>query len=266
MRRLGQHFLRDSTILRRIVELLQVKEGECVIEIGPGRGELTNHILKRYPGVPLIALERDSVLASALKEKVEEIPMLEVREGDALELLPLVALGIVKQYASYVLAGNIPYYITGRLMRTLSDLSEKPKRCVFTVQKEVAERITAQPPHMNKLAASVQVWAQPKMEFLVGKSAFQPAPKVDSAVLMLENKEKTGDLQSYYTTVGILFRQPRKTLLNNLFEGLKSDYSNPEMARKAAETILKDAEVDPGDRPGTLTIEAIRSIANKKKV
>ena len=165
--------------------------------------------------------------------------------------------------------GNIPYYLTGYLLRLISELKQKPALCVFTVQKEVAERITASPPRMNKLAASVQFWANPEIIGFIPKENFMPAPKVDSAIIkLIPHTKKTTTIISqlylnsseinYYKTINVLFRQPRKTILNNLRT------VNNELKIMKEEIVKKLAEIgiNPQARPQNLSVGDIVKIAN----
>lgn len=240
--RLGQNFLINKKVLKDIANALELKEGEVVVEIGPGHGELTIYLLES--GARVVAIEKDRELANQLKEKYKN---LEVIEGDALKVLPILNL------ENYKLAGNIPYYITGKLLRLIGDLENKPKLIVLTIQKEVAERIAAKPPRMNLLAASVQFWAEVKIVELVGKKEFRPIPEVDSAIIKLTPKspERIRKKEQYYNFIKILFKQPRKTILNNL----KEKY-DPEKIKK----ILGENNIDPQARPQNLNIENISRI------
>ena len=130
--KLGQHFLKESGYLKRITDSLEINSADTVIEIGPGHGELTEYLIKANSG-KIIVIEADHELTANLKEKYEGV--LEVIEGDALKELPKVVNRLGKKYK---LIGNIPYYITGRLLRTIGDLEIQPELTALTIQKEVA--------------------------------------------------------------------------------------------------------------------------------
>jgi 16S rRNA (adenine1518-N6/adenine1519-N6)-dimethyltransferase len=170
LRRLGQHFLKDPAILRRIVDALDPVPGEQVLEIGPGQGTLTQELLGR--GLKVIAIEKDGRLAATLK-----LANLQVIEGDALRVAwPRVAK----------IVGNIPYYITSPLIdKALTP--PLPERIVFLVQDEVADRMAAPPGGKTYGALSVGVQAVAKVEklFTVAPGAFRPPPKVRSALIRL---------------------------------------------------------------------------------
>jgi 16S rRNA (adenine1518-N6/adenine1519-N6)-dimethyltransferase len=175
-RRLGQHFLTDPRILARIADALEAGPGDRVLEIGPGAGGLTGPLLARAGQV--IAIEKDRDLIPPLRER---FPALQVVEGDALDLdwHELVD-------TPFLITGNIPYNITTPLLDKAL-LPPRPERIVFLVQKEVAERVTAEAatPEYGALSIGIQVSAGAERLFTVSAGAFQPRPKVDSVVLRL---------------------------------------------------------------------------------
>ncbi|HVO28941.1 MAG TPA: 16S rRNA (adenine(1518)-N(6)/adenine(1519)-N(6))-dimethyltransferase RsmA [Candidatus Paceibacterota bacterium] len=250
---LGQHFLKNRGAAGKIVAAVGARPGDTIIEIGPGHGELTRPLAAT--GARVIAIEKDGALAEQLDKT--GIPNLEVIAGDVLTMLPALAADGGK------LVGNLPYYLTGHLLRLISELETKPARCVFMVQKEVALRMTAAPPHMNRLAASVQFWAEPDIVANLPKSDFSPQPKVDSTVVQLEAKPAISDAAAptsaqYYAAVRILFSQPRKTLLNNLTAGRPR---SAEFPKDDISKILEALGANPQLRPQNLTVGQIGAIA-----
>ncbi len=211
MKHLGQHFLRNHSAIKKIAAALELKEGDVVVEIGSGHGELTNELIN-HP-IEVTAIERDKNLAKTLESNVKS-QRLKVIEGDILKLLPQLTYNL--QPITYKLVGNIPYYLTGYLLRLIGELEYKPSLIVFTLQKEVAERIAAKPPKMNKLAASVQFWAEPAIIDYLQPADFSPPPKVHSAIIRLRPKPHTLNPKPYYQMINLLFKQPRKTIKNNL--------------------------------------------------
>jgi 16S rRNA (adenine1518-N6/adenine1519-N6)-dimethyltransferase len=286
MQKLGQHFLNNTAVLKKIVDALALANGDRVIEIGPGHGELTAPLARAAENAhakhcEIFCIEKDHTLIGGLEQFAAQenatamsgasgargsaSPRVTIIEGDALKLLPdIVATKIV---------GNIPYYITGKLLRTISELEHKPKRTVLLIQKEVAERICAAPPAMNRLAASVQFWAKTEIVAQVSRRDFSPSPKVDSAVIVLNTKIFTGkptlelsthasaacDLNPtlYYRAVRAIFAQPRKTLLNNL-----STAAGKTVKKDDVSAQIKKIGIDPGARPQDLDIDQIASIAS----
>jgi 16S rRNA (adenine1518-N6/adenine1519-N6)-dimethyltransferase len=220
----------------------------------------------------LVAVERDERLADELRASLDAAgaEAVEIVSGDVLDVLPAV---ISKhrniKTSKFIIVGNIPYYITGHLLRIVGELDPRPEACVFMVQKEVAERIVATPPDMNRLAASIQIWGEPKIIAKVPRGSFIPPPKVDSAVIVI--KTKTGgapvDMKRYYSAMHALFAQPRKTVLNNLmsYELGAMSYDGEKTGRgiekKDIEAKIREIGIDPGARPQNLLIESIVSIA-----
>ena len=275
MKRLGQHFLKNKSALKKIADALELKPGDFVIEIGAGHGELTNELLslsfevldkKANPKIKIIAVEKDKELVKILREKFAGDKNVEITEGDAIQTIKKLPTNIIPQLwynvsskkggggslAGFKIVGNIPYYITGHLLRIIGELKNKPELCVFTIQKEVAERIAAQPPKMNRLAASVQFWAEPEIVGILPKKDFEPQPEVDSAVIKLKTKNEKLKINEmdYYRTVRILFAQPRKTILNNLASAKTENKAL--LAEK-----LKKIGINPQSRPQNLRVEDI---------
>jgi len=227
MTKLGQHFLKNKAKIKKIFEALELKDGDTVIEIGPGHGELTKEIQKsKFKNqndnlkIKILAIEKDRQLADYLRNKFEDDKNVEIIGGDALKLLPQFTYDLRLATNNYKIVGNIPYYITGYLLRILGELNNKPSVIVLLIQKEVAERVCANPPRINLLAASVQFWAEAKIIGYVGKKDFRPAPKVDSAIIKLAIRVQPlatrKNTEDYYKFIKILFKQPRKTIVNNL--------------------------------------------------
>ncbi len=255
--KLGQHFLTDRVKLRSIAAALAPTKGEVVIEIGPGHGELTRELVGF--GARVIAIEKDVLLAEKLSNPRKGVENnVEVVVGDALRVLPqLVSRYGLGKAQLYLLAGNIPYSITGRLLRTLAELSEKPVRTVLTIQREVAERAVSEPPRMNLLAATIQVWAACHIVGYIPSSAFMPPPKVGSAIILLETRLKEPPA-NYYVLTRALFRQPRKTILNNLVAGSEMlGFPN----RPTAEKWLQKLKIDPSARAQELSVDTLTRLA-----
>lgn len=254
MQPLGQHFLKNRSVIPKIIAALQIGRGDTIIEIGPGHGELTFPLAEACAeaGAAMIAVEKDKRLAEGLAGRIEKT--VDVRNADILEFLRDEApdLRTVK------LVGNIPYYITGKLLRTAGELARKPERSILMVQNEVAERIIAEPPKMNRLAASVQFWAEPAIIARVPKEDFSPPPKVGSAIIALKTKGSLpADAARYYEAMRTLFAQPRKTIANNLLSAKREV-----MTREALARALADAGVRPEARPQDLTTAKIAAIAD----
>ena len=186
--RLGQHFLTNKGKIKEIIEALGLKDGDTVIEIGAGHGELTEAIIAKLQdckiaNCKIIAIEKDPELATRVSGLGYR--NIEVITGDALKIIPEITKSYTLYPKSYKIVGNIPYYITGYLLRVIGELENKPKLTILTIQKEVAERICAKPPKMNLLAASVQFWVNLEIIGYISRGDFEPKPKVDSAIIKL---------------------------------------------------------------------------------
>ena len=254
MRRLGQHFLKTDGPVHKMVAALELRTGETVFEIGPGHGELTAALLAEVKAQngKLIAIERDPELAEALALRFEGEKCFILLRGDALKLISEATTG---QKGDYALAGNIPYYITGHLLRILGDLTHRPRKAALMVQEEVAERLAAVPPRMNRLAASVQFWAKTSILTRVPRTAFNPPPHVDSAIVILESLPELPIARDKFEKIlGAAFQQPRKTILNNL----KALFPGPELT-----DMLTDLGIPPSARPQNLSLSNLISLARK---
>jgi len=263
MRELGQHFLINKSAIKKIVAVLDLQPKDTIIEIGPGRGELTLPIAEECQklGCQLIAIEKDPALAKNLEFRIKNLGLkIKIINGDILKILPRPKSYILDS-KSYKLVGNIPYYITGKLLRILSELKTKPKLTVLMLQKEVAKRIVAKPPKMNLLAAAVQFWAEAKLIFTLKPNDFNPPPEIESAVITLYPKPYTLNPKNYYQMIRIIFKQPRKTLLNNLKSGLPVRQASLKIAPEKIEKALKTLKIDPQSRPQNLSTEDCSQLA-----
>ncbi|MBI3589633.1 MAG: ribosomal RNA small subunit methyltransferase A [Candidatus Liptonbacteria bacterium] len=261
--KLGQHFLKDKNAIGKIVEALELKDLDTVIEVGAGHGELTEKLKIKNQRLKIVAIEKDLELGDRLKVLgfSEEGGDLKIVIGDVLKVLEPITYNLKPK--TWKLVGNIPYYITGYLLRIISELENKPELTVLTIQKEVAERMVARPPRMNRLAASVQFWAEPEIVARVPKTSFAPAPEVESAVIKLKNKNEKIKIkdEDYYKTVKVLFQQPRKTILNNLVADLHADPTRGFTSKEEIGEKLKSISVDPNSRPQDLRVEDIIKLA-----
>lgn len=263
--KLGQHFLINPEVSRAIAAALEPSAGEAIIEVGPGHGELTQEIVSaiesgKPENIKLIAVEKDPLLAAGVRQQFQKYPNVEVIEADILKFLADPARQPLLR-GTYKLVGNLPYYLTGHLLRIVGDLKQKPALSLFMVQKEVAERMSAKPPRMNRLAAAVQFWSEPQMLFNISRNDFDPPPEVDSSVVLLrprsQNEER--DAAAFYETIQALFAQPRKTIFNNL----RKAFAARKLTTETAAKLLKGAGVDPKARPQNVSLEKIRELANK---
>jgi 16S rRNA (adenine1518-N6/adenine1519-N6)-dimethyltransferase len=245
LKRLGQSFLIDKKVLKKIIEAAELSKNDTVLEVGPGIGNLTIELAKGAKKV--IAVEKDKRMVEILRENLKDFRNVEIVEGDIRETI----FAIVKKMAKdYKVVANIPYYLTSHLIRNFLELKKKPKLIVLMVQKEVAQRICAKPPKMNLLAISVQFYAKPQIVSFVSKNCFWPKPKVDSAVVRIEPKKKMPltNFELFFKIVKGGFLHKRKQLINNLAEGL--DLGKP----KVREWLLKN-KIEPTKRAEELKVE-----------
>jgi len=216
---MGQNFLTNRTCLERIASALDIKGGDRLIEVGPGTGNLTDFLIESQ-AKEILAIEKDKGLALGLINKYRNISKLTVLPQDILFWLGQPQNQHKLPY--YKVVGNIPYYLTGQLIRLLLNGEFQPVSIVLTIQKEVAQRIVAQPPQMTALSAIVQTLSEPKIVFNIGKGNFNPIPKVDSTVILIEPKPiyDSAKTQLIIKTIKAGFIHPRRLLMGNLAEGL----------------------------------------------
>jgi 16S rRNA (adenine1518-N6/adenine1519-N6)-dimethyltransferase len=244
-KRFGQHFLTDPRILGRIADALEPMEGQVVIEIGPGRGALTDVLVPRAGRVIAIEIDRD--LAPRLRDKYADDPRLTVVEGDVLQQdFSALAGG-----APYLVAGNVPYNITTPILFHAL-VTPRPERAVYLVQKEVAERVVAAPgsEHYGALSVNVQSVAHAELVFRVPAGAFNPPPKVESAVLRITPRRdpvvSPADEARYRSMVQAAFGLRRKQLRRVVRTIFSLD-------AEAADRVVNAAGLNPELRPEVLT-------------
>ncbi len=211
----GQHFLRSRRILARIAARLPIHEGARVIEIGAGDGALTAELLAR--GAQVTAIEVEPRLAARLRERFAENPRLEVLEGDILEL-DLAQLVAQRTSEPALVTGNLPYYITSPILRRVFAAAPRIAHAVFLMQHEVALRVAATKGSRDYgfLSVLCRLYSEPEYLFAVPPGAFRPPPKVQSAVVRLTIRPAETVDPSLVAFLKACFRQPRKTLRNNL--------------------------------------------------
>jgi 16S rRNA (adenine1518-N6/adenine1519-N6)-dimethyltransferase len=229
--RLGQHFLTDPNILRRIAEAACAPGEPLMVEIGPGKGALTQHLLNRAERV--VAIELDSALAASL---TGSHPRLEVIPGDALKV-------DLARWPDAPVAGNLPYYVATPIISRVARLG---RPAVFLIQKEVAQRIAASPGSRDYgyLSVETQLFAEPELLFTVKPGAFRPPPQVDSAVIRLTPRRLFPDLETdrFLAFASAAFRHKRKTLRNNLAPLFPADAieGQPEKSLRAEQLSLAE--------------------------
>ncbi|MGI5926095.1 MAG: 16S rRNA (adenine(1518)-N(6)/adenine(1519)-N(6))-dimethyltransferase RsmA [Thermacetogeniaceae bacterium] len=256
---LGQHFLWQSQVVERIADAAELTKEDVVIEIGPGLGILTAALARRAGLV--IAVEIDQALFPLLEETLKGYDNVQLVKGDARQvdfqkLLDDYAPG----YTSCKVMGNLPYYITSPLIIRLLQGEFHKELLVFMVQKEVAQRITAQPGRKDysSLSVVVQYFAQPEMVFRVSPHAFCPPPEVDSAVIKLVCREHPAvsvrDGEIFFQVVHTAFRYRRKTLRNALKEG--------GLLPPGEEGVFTSTGIAPERRGETIELEEFARLAD----
>ncbi|MEM7113245.1 MAG: 16S rRNA (adenine(1518)-N(6)/adenine(1519)-N(6))-dimethyltransferase RsmA [Chloroflexota bacterium] len=237
---LGQNFLFDPHVLGRIVAAGDVVKTDRVLEIGPGLGALTDVLAQT--AVSVTAVELDQRFFPILEAQLAPFDNVKLIHGDILDQNPSDLFD-----EPYKVVANVPYYITGAILRHLLSAKHKPTCMVMTVQKEVAERLTAVPPNMSLLAISVQYYGQAQIVDTIKAGAFWPRPDVDSAVIRIDiNNQSLPDEKTFFRVAKAGFSQKRKQLKNNLKQlGLS--------AQRVA-TLLENAAIDGRRRAQTLTV------------
>lgn len=250
----GQHFLTDARILESIADSADVERDDVVLEIGPGLGHLTRVLAQRAGRV--VAVEVDRELAERLAVDFANTPSVKIVHGDILQFEPigLIGAGLDPALAtpSFKVVANLPYYITSAILRHILEAVPKPRIIVVMVQREVAQRLTAQPPGMNLLAIGVQFFAHPRVVRTISAGAFYPRPKVDSAVVRLDVFDPpplaAEDTKRFFEIVRAGFGERRKQLRNSLARGLSLE---PDRVVAA----LARARIDPARRAETVTLD-----------
>ncbi len=243
---LGQNFLKSDIVLRKIVEVGEIKTDETILEIGPGKGALTEKLLAS--GCQLIAIEKDRELFEFLNQKFEKEILnkkLILVEGDILDF----DINTYKLKAdTYKLIANIPYNITGAILKKFLTAEHQPKSMILMIQHEVATRILARDGKESILSISVKAYGEPKMIMKVDKRYFSPAPKVNSAVIKISNisrktfVENKINEENFWEIVKNGFAHKRKKLSSNLkeVENLSKDTRDGLGNKRAEDLSISD--------------------------
>lgn len=258
---LGQNFLTDDGTARRIAAAAALTARDLAIEIGPGAGALTRHLVQAAGHV--IAIELDAELLPHLREAAAGAPNLTIVQGDALEVdygrlaaAAAAAHGAVFERICFV--ANLPYYITSLAIRRILECDMPVACAVLMVQLEVAQRIVARPPEMSLLAVSVQFYGVPELLFRVPAGQFYPPPEVESAVLRIvpHAAPPAVDRDQFFRCARAGFSQPRKQMRNTLASGLG-------ITKAEAEAALLTSGIDPSRRAESLGIDEWISLARR---
>ena len=243
---LGQHFLADRQVLTKIADAAQIEPTDVVVEIGPGRGALTDILVERAGR--LVAIEYDRALATQLRDRYANRKNVEIVQADVLT----VKLGEVAG-PDFKLIGNVPYYITTPILFQALE-PPRPSLAVYLIQREVAERIVAPPGggEYGALTVNVGAVANAELLFTVPAGAFKPPPKVESAVIRITPKEHAliapSHEKGFREFVQAVFSMRRKQM-QRILRSVRN------LNQETADRQLADAGVQPTARPETLTIE-----------
>ena len=241
---LGQNFIFDDNILAKIAAAAELTSDDEVLEIGPGLGNLTRHLALVSGRV--VAVELDDRLLPLLHKRLDNLDNVELVQGDILEWHP-----DEKFKNHYKVVANIPYYITGAILRRLLAADRRPSRMTLTVQDDLARRMAAEPGKMTLFAVSVQLYARVAIVFSIKAGAFWPRPEVDSAVVDLQVRPilplETAQVKPFFQIVRTGFSQKRKQLGRNL---RNLDYPETELSN-----ALANAGIDGRRRAETLSVD-----------
>ena len=238
---LGQHWLKDRDILIDIADHASADNTNVVVEIGPGLGTLTSALFQFFEQV--IAVELDDRLAENLPKSFPG-KNLTVVHKDVLQL----DLNELNLPDNYVVAGNIPYYITSPIIQKFLHAEHKPQKIVLLIQKEVAERLAAEAGDYSILGLSAQIYAKVTLGPVVKREFFTPPPKVDSQVVILEPLETPRAAETTMSLIKFGFSAPRKKLAGNLVSGLQ-------LPKERIMKAMNACQIDENARPADLTIE-----------
>lgn len=251
---LGQNFLIDNIALEKVVDAAEITRVDAVLEIGAGLGSLTRFLARASRRV--VAVELDKHLIPVLETVLGQEANVELIYGDILKLDPAKLI----LTDGYLVVANIPYYITSAIIRHLLESIRKPKRLVLTIQKEVAQRICAQPDDLSLLALSVQVYGKPTIGARIPAGAFYPPPNVDSAVIRVELFPEPlipgAQLDTFFRLAKAGFGQKRKMLRSSLSSGIS-------WSTERGERLLIESGIDPSRRAETLALEEWRDLTAK---
>jgi 16S rRNA (adenine1518-N6/adenine1519-N6)-dimethyltransferase len=244
---LGQNFLVNPEIVARTVDAAGIEPGDMVVEVGPGLGILTAHLLDA--GAQVVAVELDRDLIPYLQRTFADVGRLSVVESDVLkttinQLLP--------ELGPFKVVANLPYGIASPTLMHFLEQTRQPTSMTVMMQREVVDRLAASPPEMSVLAVAVQALAVPRFEFDVPPGVFLPPPNVDSAVVTLiplgESRLAANRRLAFFKLVNAGFRHKRKQVLNSL--AFEIDLPKDEISFR-----LQTASIDPMRRAQTLAVD-----------
>ena len=250
----GQNFLIDTRVLEKIIDAAEITKEDFVLEIGPGIGTLTQALAET--GAAVTAVELDDHLLPVLDKTLEHYDNVRVVHGDILR----IDIEEVMNHQPFTVCANLPYYITTPIIMKLLEQKLPIKRIVVMVQKEVAERMVAEPGHKiyGALSVSVQYYTKPQMLFEISPKCFMPAPEVTSAVVAMDVRQEPPvnltDEKRFFQVVKAAFQQRRKTFANAL--------KNTGMSKEQIVQVLEKSGIDGKRRGETLSLQEFADVAN----
>jgi len=269
-RRQGQNFLICREIIQKMIKAAELNGSEAVLEIGPGLGFLTKQIALKAQKV--VAVEIDERIVSVLKNELRDFKNIEIIQGNILDL-EIFHRARKSLGGKFKIISSLPFNITGAILRRLSSFQSDIESMILILQKEVGERIVAQPPQMSLLAVSVQFFSQAEIVSGVDKNNFWPQPKVDAAIIRIIPRRfaKVNFEKKFFQIVRAGFFSPRKYLLNNFVKSgiikniktLKSKDIGTEGQKEKMNKIFKEIGLNPRVRAQELPMEKWIELANK---
>ena len=256
----GQNFLTDDLVLTDIVDAAKLVSGDAILEIGPGLGTLTQKLLEASKFV--LAIEKDKKFFPVLRVLKKEYENFRFEVDDALEF-NFQDYFKNEGFKNYKVVANIPYFITGKILRMLMTAPFKPSSITVLAQKEVVQNVIAGPGNLSILAISVQLYGTPKLVSVVPAKSFYPAPKVDSAILHIELFEKPkytiSNEKKFFKILKACFSGKRKQLHNTLV-------SNLHLEKEFVTKLLTELNIPAMARPQELNIEQWVALVNKLEI
>ncbi|MGM0420358.1 MAG: 16S rRNA (adenine(1518)-N(6)/adenine(1519)-N(6))-dimethyltransferase RsmA [Bacillota bacterium] len=261
---LGQNFLIDKNILDIIIEAADLAADDKVVEVGPGLGALSQRLLAEIPAGQLLAIEKDRKLYKLLGSELGGAENLTLVKADILEIeLPTLLQENGYEDFNYKVVANLPYNITSPLLRLFLETEIKPEQMLIMVQKEVAERITADPggKDYGVLSIAVQYYAAAEIVHIVPPAVFLPRPKVESALVSLDltnpHPHRAENQSLFFQVVRAIFQQRRKTIRNSLSKAAWVDFD-----RDTVDQALAEVGIDSMKRGEKLSVQKIIELSN----
>jgi 16S rRNA (adenine1518-N6/adenine1519-N6)-dimethyltransferase len=244
---MGQNFLFDRGVVKKIVDAAGINHDSTAVEIGPGLGIMTEELLARSGHVTVVELDTD--LVSHLRRVFGDRGNFQVVEADALK----IEIGrLMQSDQPYTLVANLPYSVASAITRHALEDAHPPDHLTIMVQREVADRMVASPPDMSILGVATQYYANARIAFVVPPDVFIPRPQVESAIVELiprpDRLLAAGQQAVFFRLVNAGFRQKRKQVANSISHELG-------LPKDQVRRMLNEAEIDPSRRAETIAVE-----------